>query len=60
MSVLTFFTLEIMAHATASARAVLCCSPLPPPLPCLSPLLWDGEVVQRAKEDFLIACGSYQ
>lgn len=49
-----------MVHATASARAVLCCSPPPPPLPCLSPLLWGGEVAQRETEDFLIACGFFQ
>ncbi len=49
-----------MAHATASARAVLCFSPPPPPLPCLSPLLWGGGVAQRGKEGFLIACGSCQ
>lgn len=54
----TMETPGTMAHATANARAVLCCSPPPPPLPCPSPLLWDGEVAQRGKEDFLIACGS--
>lgn len=56
----TMETPGTMEHVIASARAALCFSPPPPPLPCLSPPLWGGGVAQRGKEDFLIACGSCQ
>lgn len=49
-----------MARVTGSVRVAPCFSPLHPLLPCLSLLLLDGEVVQRAKEDFHIVCGSCQ
>lgn len=45
-------------RVTGSARVALCFSPLHLLLPCLSLLRLDGEVVQRAKEDFPIVCGS--
>lgn len=49
-----------MERVTGNVRAVRCFSLLRRLLPCLSPLLLDGSVVPRAKEDFLIVCGSCQ